>query len=199
MKTKAIALSVLACAMLAGVANTPAMAQNTNTPGIDRAQEEISARIQQGISSGRITRSEADALTQRERELRKRETRMKADGRASPGEREQLRNDLQALRDEVERAINNPRNAGGGANTPGIDNAEYQARARIEQGVSSGHIRSWEARRLNQRLRDIERMERRFKADGVVSRYERRRLRSEIASLRDDIEAKISDNRRGRR
>jgi predicted nucleic acid-binding Zn-ribbon protein len=199
MKSKLIAGSLLASALFAGVGMSPVMAQSTNTPGIDRAQQEIGARIQQGLASGHITPSEAQSLYRREREIQFRESRFKSDGSASPQERQQLRQDLDALRDEVERNIANPRvDAQQPDNTPGIDNREFRIRDRIEEGVRSGRITEREASRLHRREREIERHEARFKSDGTVTREERRELRDELTALRDDVERMMRNDRRGR-
>ncbi|MES2535238.1 MAG: hypothetical protein V4632_05125 [Pseudomonadota bacterium] len=196
MKTKSIALSFVASALFAGIGIAPAIAQHTNTPGIDRAQDNIHARIQQGIASGHITQQEAQVLYQREREIQMREMRIKRDGSATPQERQQLRQDLEDMRAEVERKMSNPRVAGGqGTNTPGIDNRADQIHARIEQGIDSGHITRGEARRLFQREREIERRERRFKSDGVVTRDERRQLRDQLTLLQDDVERMMANDR----
>lgn len=199
MKSKLITGSLLASALFAGIGMSPVMAQSTNTPGIDRSQQEISARIQQGLASGHITPSEAQSLYRREREIQFRENRFKSDGSASPQERQQLRQDLDGLRDEVERIIANPRVvAQQPDNTPGIDNREFRIRDRIEEGVHSGRITEGEARRLHRREREIERHEARFKSDGVVTWQERRQLRDELTSLRDDVERMMRNDRRER-
>lgn len=193
MKTKPILLSLLACAMFAGIGMNPAVAQGTNTPGIDRTQDEISARIQQGISAGRITRQEADVLSQRERSIRMRENAIKSDGNADPRERQQLRNDLEALRADVENMINNPPR--GASNTPGIDRAQEDISARIQQGVAAGRISRQEEAMLSQRARNIQIHESRIKSDGVADPREREQLRNDLAGLRADVERIINNPR----
>ncbi len=201
MNKKTLTLSLLASAVfVAGIA-APAAAQ-VNTPNIDRTQVEINARIQQGLTLGYLTPSEAQGLMQRERELQRREYRIKSDGVATPQERAQLRNDLAALRDEVERKMangevalrRNPQPA-----TPGIDNFEARIDARIEQGITSGHITRGEARMLRDREREIQRREARFKADGVISESERRQLRRDLRALQDQVEALMNNDRRAGR
>ncbi|MDP3413774.1 MAG: hypothetical protein Q8S16_11325, partial [Polaromonas sp.] len=78
MKSKLLTTSLLASAMFAGLGMTPAMAQNTNTPQVDRAQQAISARIQQGLNSGHITPSEAQALYARDRDIAAKEAFFKS-------------------------------------------------------------------------------------------------------------------------
>lgn len=199
MKSKLLISAVLASACFAGAGIvSPALAQNTQTPRIDRAQEEIGARIEQGVESGRITRAEAQELYQRERAIRERENRYKADGYASADERQLLRQDLEALRADVERAMTNPQVVAPYPRTPGLDIREASIRERIDEGVRSGQISEREARRLYRQERRVERDEMRAKADGVVTREERRQLRHELMALNNDLERALgnSDHRR---
>jgi polyhydroxyalkanoate synthesis regulator phasin len=203
MKSKLLTASLLASALFAGLGMAPAMAQgNNNTPGIDQSQQAISARIQQGLASGHITPSEAQALYQRDREIEAREMRYKANGSANPQERQQLRADLGSLSADVERMMaNNVYNAPpvAGGNTNGIDRLEYKISQRIDEGVRSGRITQREARRLQNRERAIERHEQAFKADGVVTQQERRQLRNELTALRDEVERMMRNDRRNGR
>lgn len=204
MKSKLLTASLLASAMFAGLGVAPAaMAQNTYTPGIDQTQAAISARIQEGLASGRITPSEAQAFYRRDREIQMRENQFKANGDASPQERQQLRADLSALSAEVERLIANrdvmgqPGYPGNPGNTPGIDNRQINISDRIDEGVRSGRITQREADRLHSRERRIARHEAAFKSDGVVTQQERRQLRDELTALRQEVE-RMMHNRRGR-
>lgn len=190
MKSKFFTTSLLASALFLGMGLVPVMAQGTNTPAIDRAQEAISARIQQGMTSGHITPSEARELYRRDRDIDLRESRFKANGSATQQERQQLRSDLDGLGAEVERMMANrdivqpARNT----NTPGIDNRQLDLRARIDEGVRSGDLTQRQARRLQSRERDIGRHEASFKRDGVVTQQERRQLRDELARLNADLD-----------
>ncbi|MEO8118757.1 MAG: hypothetical protein ABI606_05470 [Rhodoferax sp.] len=200
MKSKLFTASLLASAMFVGLGISPAMAQNTNTPAIDQAQQNISARIQQGMASGHITPSEARELYRRDREIQIRESRFKANGSATPQERQQLRAELDRLAADVERMMANRDVVGqrGNTNTNGIDNRQLNISQRIDEGVLSGRISQREARRLFNRERDIARHEASFKRDGVVTPQERRQLRIELATLRDEVDRMIRDDRRGR-
>jgi predicted nucleic acid-binding Zn-ribbon protein len=204
MKSKLFTASLLASALFAGLGMSPAMAQGTNTPRVDQAQQTISARIQQGMASGHITPSEAQALYRRDREISMRESQYKANGNATAQERAQLRSDLDHLASEVERFMANrdvvrPGAVGNAGNTPGIDNREYQISQRIDEGIRSGRIDQREARKLQRREREIARHEAQFKADGVVSRQERQQLRNELAALRNEVERMMNNDRRGGR
>lgn len=198
MKSKLFTASVLALALFAGLAAAPAMAQNTYTPGIDNAQQAVSARIQQGLQSGHITPAEAQILYRRDRDIENREAYFKSDGRATPQERQQLRADMADLSAEVERMIANrdvvgQRYQGGQSGaTPGIDNSQLDISQRIDEGLRNGRISQREARMLHRQERAIERREAAFKSDGVVTQQERRQLRSELSALRDQVERLIN-------
>lgn len=200
---KRLIASLLAAALFASLGVSSALAQGgTYTPGIDRAQQAISARIQQGLASGQITPSEAQMLYRRDRDIEMRESRFKANGNATPQERQQLRADLADLNAEIDRMMSNrdvvrqPAYSGG---TPGIDNREFQISQRIEEGVRSGRISEREARRLHRREREIERREAYFKSDGVVTQQERSELRHELDALRDEVERMMRNRDHGRR
>lgn len=199
MKLKLLTTTLLACAMFVGIGLSPAMAQGTNTPGVDRAQQAISERIQQGMASGQITPSEAQALYRRDREISIRENRFKSDGRATPQERQQLQADLDGLNADVERMMTNRSVVGQRGNAPGIDNRQFNIGERIDEGVRSGRITQREARRLHSRERDIARQEARFKRDGVVTPQERRKLQNELAALSNEVQRMMNNDRRGRR
>jgi hypothetical protein len=204
MTSKRFITSLLASALLAGLGMSSAMAQQgggTYTPGIDRTQQAISARIQQGLASGQITPYEAQLLYRRDRDIEMRESRFKANGNATPQERQQLRADLAALNAEVDRMMSNrdlARQPGHDASTPGIDNREFQISRRIEEGVRSGRITQNEARRLHRQQREIERREAYFKSDGVVTQQERRQLRSELEALQGEVERMMRNERHER-
>ena len=85
-----------------------------STPGIDNREYQIGQRIDEGVRSGRITQREARRLERREREIARHETFFKSDGVVTRNERRQLRDELDALREDVERMMhNNERNGRG--------------------------------------------------------------------------------------
>lgn len=196
MKSKLFTASVLASALFAGLAAAPAMAQNAYTPGIDQAQADVHARIQQGLQTGQITPSEAQQLYRRESNISLRESQYKSDGRATPQERQQLRADTDGLRAEVERMIAN-RNVVGGPAGGNIDSRQYNISARIDEGVRARLITPREADRLYSRERLIQSHEAAYRADGVLTPRERGQLRSELTALRDQVERLMNNNRRG--
>ena len=81
------------------------------TPGIDNQDAQISQRIDEGFRSGRITPREARKLQSQQREIARHEAYFKSDGIVTQQERRQLRNELAALSNEVERMMRNDRNS----------------------------------------------------------------------------------------
>lgn len=193
MKSKLITALLAASAASFGLAVPPAMAQGTSTPTIDRAQQQISARIRQGMASGHITPSEARELFRRDREIELHEIRVKSNGNATAQERQQLRAELDGLAVDVERMMANSAvvTRNGNANTPGIDSMEANLTARIDEGVRTGRINQREADRLHRRERDIARHEAVYRRDGVVTAQERRQLRDELSRLSRDVDRMV--------
>lgn len=62
------------------------------------------------------------------------------------------------------------------AGTPNIDKRENHQKKRIAQGVKSGELTARETKRLAKGQKQLHRMEKRAKADGVVTKIERARL-----------------------
>jgi hypothetical protein len=73
---------------------------------IDSQQFNIRQRIDEGVRSHRLSPREADRLLAREQAIEHREAAYRSDGVVTPQERRDLRVQLSALRDEVERLIN---------------------------------------------------------------------------------------------
>ncbi|CAN7354768.1 hypothetical protein [Polaromonas sp. LjRoot131] len=210
MKSKLLTASLLATALAAGLAAAPAMAQPgpyspayppqvvyapaPQTPGIDNAQQAVSERIRQGLQSGRITPSEARLLYRRDSDIQNREAAYKADGRVTPQERQQLRADMAQLSAEVERAIANNRTVAVGPpdRLGAIDSQQFNIRQRIDEGVRSHRLSPREADRLLAREQAIEHREAAYRSDGVVTPQERRDLRVQLTTLRDEVERMIN-------
>lgn len=62
------------------------------------------------------------------------------------------------------------------AGTPVVDKKERHQKARIAQGVKSGELTRKETRRLVRGQKQLHRMERKAKSDGVVTKKERVKL-----------------------
>jgi cell division protein FtsB len=73
---------------------------------IDSQEFNIRQRIDEGVRSHRLSLREAGRLQMREQAIERREAAYRSDGVVTPQERRDLRAQLGALRDEVERMIN---------------------------------------------------------------------------------------------
>lgn len=68
----------------------PVFAQNTNTPNIDKRQENQQKRIANGVNSGALTAQETANLEKREAKIETDKEAAKADGRVTKKERAKL-------------------------------------------------------------------------------------------------------------
>ena len=62
------------------------------------------------------------------------------------------------------------------AATPGVDQRQANQEKRIDQGIASGQLNKREAHRLNHQQNAVDRAENKAKADGSVTKAERRHL-----------------------
>ena len=62
------------------------------------------------------------------------------------------------------------------ADTPKIDNREATQEQRIDQGIRSGALTPKEEAKLDAGQAKVERMEEKAKADGTVTKHERKRI-----------------------
>ncbi|WP_447978954.1 hypothetical protein [Candidatus Nitrospira bockiana] len=64
--------------------------------------------------------------------------------------------------------------------TPRVDRREHRQKQRIREGVKSGALTRDEAKQLRQEQREIRAKEREMKADGMVTREERKELHRDL-------------------
>lgn len=70
---------------------------------------------------------------------------------------------------------------------PGVNARQHHQQERIEQGVRSGELTRGEARNLRQEERGIRKEERQDKADGKLTRDERKDLHEDLNKASRDI------------
>ena len=85
---------------------TVAVGQHDRMGAIDSQEFNIRQRIDEGVRSHRLSQREAGRLMAREQAIEQREAAYRSDGVVTQQERRDLRAQLSALRDEVERLIN---------------------------------------------------------------------------------------------
>lgn len=98
LKLIAVAVSL----MIAG----SALAQ-TNTPVVTQRQENQSARINEGVKSGELTKREAGKLRAEQRTIRAEKRMAKADGKVTAAERAQLKRDQNKASADIYRKKHN--------------------------------------------------------------------------------------------
>lgn len=102
-------LSIAALALITTTCGSaPAYAQYFNwNPSINQTQSQLQNRINRGIQTGRLTRSEARKLQNRMAEISRLEARMRRNGRGlSMRERHSLQARLSQLSDRLNRDLN---------------------------------------------------------------------------------------------
>jgi hypothetical protein len=103
---KKLIMTLAAASALTAAA--PAAAQYANS-NIEMRINELQARLQAGVRNGTITRGEAEMLRDRLRELSRLERQYSRDG-LSGGERDQLQQRIQMLRQQIRQAERNADN-----------------------------------------------------------------------------------------
>ena len=76
---------------------------DTRDPGVNKRQHNQRERIQQGVESGALTRSEANALRAEQRAIRAQEREFRSDGVLTRGERRELHRDLNESSRDIRR------------------------------------------------------------------------------------------------
>ncbi len=84
----------------------------------------------------------------------------------------------------------------GSTRTPGIDRTQAEQAAEIARGQRNGSLTSREVADLRAEQASIAEMERRAKADGIVTRSERERIRNAQASAGRHIQQEENDRER---
>lgn len=86
--------------------HVPVVEHGGRLGAIDSQEFAINQRIDEGVRTYRLSLQEAGRLQAREQAIERREAAYRSDGVVTQQERRQLRAELTALRDEVERLIN---------------------------------------------------------------------------------------------
>ena len=186
----------------------------TRDPGVNQRQHNQQQRIQQGAHSGELTRNEYHNLQGQARDIRREERNYKADGNFTRAERADVQRDLNHLSRDIHREKHDGQQrfdrgrydyAGfdqrrfddgrfdsrhgrpGHFGSRDIDRMQQQQRDRIAQGIRSGELTRAEASRLMAEQRAIRQEERAYRADGVLTGYERRDLWQDLNAASQHI------------
>lgn len=193
----ATAWTAIAVLMAAGVMMANDAAAASHERNVNQRQSFQRERVATGVRQGDLTRREAGRLNAESRQIARKEQAYRSDGHFSRSERRDIQQDL----NRHSRHINQQRHDGdrrhygqaqgrhsgyaygggyGGGHaygrSNGIDRMQYQQKQQIRQGIRNGDITRHEAQRLYAEQRQIAALERRYRADGVLTSAERRDL-----------------------
>jgi len=198
LKNKLISISLL---LSTAILSQSAIA-GTASHGIDKIQSKQKIRIMNGVTSGSLTSSEAKKLRKQQANIRVKERHFKADGRFTHRERKIIRQDLKKASKRIYKLKHNRQarlyrqgfqNSQGGyywnkpahTHKPRV-NINNQKR-RIKQGLISGSLTVREAAKLGLQHANIRDQERRFKADGIYTKRERRIINNRLKRASKNI------------
>jgi tellurite resistance protein len=152
--------------------------KKTNTPRVDRREQNQQKRVADGLKDGSLTSGEAAKIEGEEAKIQQDEAKAKADGVVTPDERKKLNREL----DKTSREISRDRD-----NTPGIDRREQNQQKRVADGLKDGSLTSGEAAKIEGEEAKIQQDEAKAKADGVVTPDERKKLNRELNKTSREI------------
>jgi hypothetical protein len=110
MKTR-LTFATAALAVVAALASSMVSAQ-TATPNINQRQANESARINQGVASGELSKGETAKLRTEQRAIRAEKRAFKADGKVTHAERAKLRADQRKASRHIYNKKHNAKKAG---------------------------------------------------------------------------------------
>jgi len=165
---------------------------------IDARQAQLDSQLESGITSGRISSTDAFKLRYDLNIIKRNETKFLADGSLNYTEERQLVDGLTKLEADINAksvAWNNRGNNRGQRRwRSDVDSRQAVLNTRISQGLSSGRLTSREADRLRRMNSRIQQMEAQLRASGNRMTYtEERTLLAELDKLADSINKELND------
>lgn len=196
--TKLTLIATSALALSAGAA----AAQGWNS--VDYRQDRLDARIEAGVRSGDLSRTEAARLQNEYRDIQRLEARYRADG-LSNWERRDLDRRMDALSIRISAQRTDDQTGAGWYGGRGwndnrgdwvsINRRQAQLDRRIEAGYRSGRLTPREATRLRAEYNALARLEDRYRVNGLTGR-ERADLDARFDRLAAQIRFEVRDGQR---
>lgn len=174
-----LVLTLPAGAQTQGTTQTQSTPQ---TPVVDQRQKNQKTRVKRGVKSGELTGKETAGLVKDQKEIREAEKEAKADGVVTTEERKELQKEQnQASRQIYKQKHDGQQQPTGtpGTKTPGVNYRQGKQANRIQQGVKSGELTAKETAGLVKDQKEIREDKREAKADGTVTKEERKDLHKE--------------------
>jgi Skp family chaperone for outer membrane proteins len=194
---KSIVMAAVAAALMSGFA-AEGLAAGTRDPGVNARQANQRERIQQGVKSGELTRSEARKVGEEQRDVRQLERAYKSDGTLTARERADLHHEQnQASRDiyrQKHDVQDRPDRRRPGVRDPGVNQRQSNQTGRIMQGVRTGELTRDEATELRTERRDIRGLEQDYKSDGSLTKDERQDLHQQLNQQSKEIHEERHDD-----
>ena len=153
--------------------------------GVDTREEHQDKRIRQGVKSGELTRREYKHRMNEQKRIDEAQAAAHADGSVSAAEHQTIK----AMKDKASANIYLDKHDGQKKATPRTHDQVRNVKQdyRIDQGVQSGALTPEEAAKRRQEQKHISHVEKKAKADGVVSDAEK----AKIEALQDRANANI--------
>lgn len=143
---------------------------------VDFRQARQETRIEKGLATGRLTEKEYKRLQKRQDRIEKAEAKALADGKLSKKEARKL----ERLQDRASKRIYAQKH-------DKQRNRMKRMQDRVAQGVKDGKLTEAEQKRLAETRQDLIDFRKQAKADGQLSAFERKTLRS----MKDDASKEI--------
>ena len=146
-------------------------------------------RIRSGVKDGSLTRKEAGKLVRQQKRINRARVRMASDGKLTAKEKTRL----QHMQNRASGSIFRQRHDKDGKMGPvpkdpktgnlGVNQRQRNQHRRIVQGIRKGSLTKEEAKGLISKERELAKLERELKADGVLTKEERQQLHKQLGDL----------------
>lgn len=167
-------------------------AHNGSDVNFATRRTELQNRLSDLVTTGRITSTDASAITQEIERIANREATMKLGGRTLTTEDNlSLALDLERVNSRLERYTSGIANTSG---MPGIDAMQAELDKKISDANLSGKLTTQQNADLRQEFERINQIERNYKADGVLTDSETLTLSGELENLNKRISSTLAGN-----
>ena len=163
-----------------------------------KRQGRQSKRIKSGVRDGSLTPREAKRLGREQAHIAKERKKAAADGKVTPREKAKLQHDQNKARRHIAKERHGAQGEMGPKPKwktwdPGVNRRQHRQTHRIAQGIRSGSLTKDEVHTLVQGERQLAKLEREYKSDGVLTVAERKDLHHELNELSKQIFAEKHD------
>ena len=162
---------------------------------LDTVQDDLAARIKQGIKDGTLTEKEAEVLTKCQQEIADQETKLReSDGKLTAGEQKVLLDQLRKTADEINRARTNDV----GVNLTylnyqkSVDERQAALEKQLQAGIKAGTLTEDEVKDIRAEFDKSYKLEEEMQGDGKIVWREA----VQMSSALNEVEIKLYDLQR---